>query len=438
MMAIRKFFVKLIKKYMNILFPTHHFTDDPRSGIEAGIWNFPKHLAKNGHKIFVVTCSLELFNESKKSLRKKNIFIYQIYNFKTHGLGYTESFMTFVFSFFLRFFYKFDWVFLVDESKSPFSYFKFGAKLASRILTPRNKSMETFFNSGDWLYDKQRKDVGEGWDERKLPFLYKIFRFIAIRIWFKLFPVYNIHQNVDILFCEGKNTFFYYNGREKINAVYLPLGVENNRFDSFRGDVERNYNDFIFLFIGRILKMKGIYYLIESFKRLLKKYPNMKLWIIGNAFGEYKENLLRDIQGFEDRIILLGKKSRKDVVRYMKSSDVVVDPMIWANFSSVALEALYCKKPLIAPLGGNSKDFVVDGISGFLVDSRNINDLTEKMEFFYLNQDEAKEMGKRGFSFVDKYLVWEKVVKIVENNLIFFDNKQKIKKLNRKYENYDY
>lgn len=424
---------------MNILFPIHHFTDDPKSGIETGMWNFPKHLALKGHKVFVVATSVNLVNETKKTLKEKNIFLYQIYNYKTHGVGYTEAFMTFVFSAFLRVFYKFDWIFIVDEASTPFSRFKFGAKLASRILTPRNKEMVNFFNSGDWLYDRQRKDVGEGVDSTRDHLIYRISRFISIKIWYKFFPVKEIGENSDILFCEGKNTLNYYKKEKNKNAVYLPLGIEKERFDGYKGDIPRNKDEFIFIFVGsRIIKSKGIYYLIESFKNLNKIYPDTRLWLIGDAFGEYKEKLINGIKGFEDKIDLLGKQPRESIVRYMKSCDAVVDPMVWANFSSVSLEALYCKKPLITPLLGNSKDFVEDGVSGFLVDSRDVVLMAEKMKYFYLNRDESRKMGEEGFKFVNNYLTWDKVVKIVEDNMIFLNDKKKIRKLNKIYENFSY
>lgn len=422
---------------MKILAPMHHFTDNPTSGIEAGLWNFVKSLAESGNKIFVVAVSTNLTNETKETLKKKNIFLYQIYNYKTHGMGYTESFMIFIFSILLRVFHKFDWIFIIDEAKTPFSNFKLGSKLASRVLAPETEVAKEIFTTGEWAYDRKRKDESEGWKNRKVPFFYRLNRFIAIKIWYKLFPVNDRGQNSDILFCEGKEALKYFRGKGRSNPVYLPLGVEDYRFDVAHDIINTN-GKFVYLFLGRILRMKGIYFLIKAFKKLSCKYPDMELWIIGDSFGEYTKELEKEMKGFEDKIKVLGKKGRDDVVRYMKSGSVIVDPMIWANFSSVALEALYCEKPLIAPLYGNSKDFVFDGETGFLVDSRDVDKLAEKMEYYYNNYDEAKKMAEKGKIFVKKYLTWNKVAKIADDNFRFFDDKKKINKLNDMYENYTY
>lgn len=423
---------------MNILIPAHYFTDNPLSGIDTGIWNFCKHLANKGHKIFVVTTSCKLKDETRKSLKSKNINVYCIYNYKTHGLGHTESFMIFIFSLFLRIFYKFDWIFIIDEAKTPFSHFKLGAKLASRVLKAGIDEKKEIFNSGDWAYDRARKDIGAGWQKRKMPLLYFLTRFIAIKFWYRLYPVNLVGENSDILFCEGSEVLNHCRSTKRNNPVYLPLGVESYRFDNFNGNYIDTEKKFVYLFIGRILKMKGIYNLIKSFKILAGKYDNLELWIIGSSFGEYTELLKNDIKGFEDRIKILGEKNREEIVQYIYSCHVVVDPMIWANFSSVALETLYCKKPLIAPLLGNSKDFIKDNISGMLADSRDIISLTEKMDYIYSNYQESKKMGENGYLFVSKYLTWDKVAKIVEDNLLFIDNKGKIDSLNSKYENYNY
>jgi glycosyltransferase involved in cell wall biosynthesis len=423
---------------MNILVPVHHFTDDPKSGIDTGLWNFSKHLAGAGHKIFVVATAVDLINETSASLRRKNIYLYKICNYESHGLGQTEALMIFFFSLLLRLFYKFDWIFIIDEARTPFSHFKLGAKLGSRILAPESSLARGIFNSGDWVYDRQRKDTGQGWDQRPVPLFYKTWRWFAFMIWYKLFPVKDKGQNSDILFCEGKESLDYYRMTNRNNPVYLPLGVENYRFDAWLGTRIDVKHKFVYLFVGRILRMKGIYHLIEAFKKLADKYSDIELWVIGGSYGEYREKLFSDIRGYENRITILGEKSREEVVLYMKSCQVVVDPMIWANFSSVALEALYCGKPLIAPLYGNTKDFVKDGYSGFLVDSRNVILLQDKMDFFYNHYDQAEIMGKFGQDFIKKYLSWEKVSKIVENNFVFFGDKEKIRKLNETYENYKY
>ena len=397
---------------MRILVPTHHFTDNPTCGVDIGIWNFVKYLAEFGNSVYVVTTSLSLRYETRKSLKKKGINIYKVYNYKNHHLDETEAFVTFLFSCFLRIFLKFDWIFIIDEARTPFSRFKLGAKLAARVIRPKTKEVEKF-KGDDWEYDRKRKNIAEGVDSDKRPVLYRAIMFFAVRVWYRIFPIKVSAENADLLFCEGGETLRYCKKIGRKNAIYLPLGVEDYRIDKQEGEIETN-GHFVYLFVGRILRMKGIYYLIDAFKQLSHMYPDVRLWIIGKANGEYKDRLVAELRGYEDKIKFFGEKNRDEIFKYMKSSHVVVDPMIWANFSSVVLEALYCGKPTIAPLGGNAKDFIKDGFNGFLVDSRDISRLRERMEYFYTHYDEAKKIGERGKVYVKEHLTWRKVAKNVE------------------------
>jgi len=420
---------------MKILLPVHYFSDDPQSGFNTELWNFPSQLAKKGYEVFIVTTASHLVHETKKSLAEKNIYLYQIYNFKNHGLGYTEALMTFLFSVWLRLFHKFDWIFVLDAAKTPFSRFKLGAKLAGRIFIPETPEMLEFFNSGDWKYDRSHKDESEGIDTARAPFIYRCFRFLAYRIWYKVFPIKNIAENADLLFTQGKEPLEYARSMGRKNPVYLPNVVQPSWFDDFDGKIIDNNEKFVFLFIGRILKSKGIFNLIPVFNSLAKKYPKIELWIVGPSNGFYTDLLKQAVNGFEDKIKILGPKNHDEVTRHIMSCDVVVDPFTYASFSTVALEALYCKKPIIAPLLGDTKDVVKEGITGYLVDSRKPEQLMAKMEQCITNYAEALELAKNGHEVVKKFFTCDKTAEIIDANFCFYGDREKLDVINKNYEN---
>lgn len=402
---------------MNILMPVHVFTDDPKSGLHTVIWNTAKHLAAKGNKIYIITTFLELYHETKASLKQKNIYLYKVYNFEVHNLGPAEALMTFIFSGLLRLFTKFDWIYIIDTSKTPFSTFKLGAKLACRILTPPTPEREKIYQGSDWSYDRQHKDFEEEWEKRKLPFSYRLIRFLAINIWFKIFPVKQVGENADLLFCQGQETLSYYKKLGYHNVFYLPNGIEDYRFDNYQGDLIKTNNRFIYLFIGRIVKRKGIFYLLAAFKELAKKYSDIDLWIVGKGSKELTDLFKKETGELLDRrIFLFGELNREEIVKYLKSVNVIIDSSVISSFSSTILEGLYCKKPVIGPAYGGNQDFVKDGSSGFLVDVTNLEVLKEKMEFYYCKRSEAEEMAQRGYEFVKNNLTWSKVTDIIQEN----------------------
>lgn len=409
---------------MRIFVPVHHFTDDPTSGIETGLWNFPLQLAEAGHEVHVFTLSSKLVHHTKAELRKKGIRLYQILQYKTHGLDKTVSFLSWVGYALLRLKYRYDWVFIIDAGLTHFGRFPLGAKVAARVLVSQDPATQAFFQTGDWLFDRQRKDEAEGWRTQTPPFFFRVCRFLAEQIWYRYLPVHEVGEKSDILFCEGSSTYAYYRALYPTRAAYLPLGVENYRFDTTPHTSAEAQKKFAFLFVGRIQRMKGIYYLIEAFRRLAAIYPAIELWVVGRHHGIYSDLLAQHLDGLEDRVRVLGEADRSTVIRYLRACQVVVDPMIWANYSTIALEALYCEKPLIGARNGNTKDFVRDGETGFLVDARDVSELSSVMEHVYTHYPEAVEGAKKGSQFVKDHLTWKKVGHLVEKHFLLFDDKR--------------
>ena len=402
-------------KLMNILIPTHYFSDEPLSGLHTVIWNTVKSLSDKGHSIYVISTFVKLNKESVKGLADKRIFVYRVINFQTHNLDKADSLAIFLRAITLRLFHKFDWIYIIDTSVTPFSRFKLGAKLACRVLSPKTPEAEVIFNGPDWSYDRARKDFEENWQERIPPISYRLIRFLAEKLWFKVFPVNEIGKNADIFFCQGKNTEKFYSEVSKSKIICLPNGVEDYRFDAVPAPVSDNRN-FKYLFVGRIARRKGVFYLLEAFKKVADKHENVELIIVGKGSDELVAELKKKASGLltDKKVRLLGELGRNEVIGLMKSADVIVDPMLYAGFSTVAAEGLYCKKPVIAPLFGGTGDFIKDGQNGFLVDARNVNDLADKMEFYYSNPEIASGMAQEGYEYVKSNLTWDKVVGVID------------------------
>lgn len=400
---------------MKILLPVHHFTDNPKSGLLTVIWNTAKYLAEGGHQVYVIAGIVVLSSESVSTLKSRGIHVYDIFHFQTHNLDKAEAFSIFCFSSLLRLFKKFDWIYVIDSSATPFSKFKLGSRLACRIISPVTDEASAIIQGPDWSYDRAHKDYEEGWEQRGVPFLYKIARLLATKIWFPIFPT-RVGENADILFCQGRELEEFYHSHSQARVVYLPNGVESYRFDMDKA--ASSHAGYFYTFIGRIAKRKGILYLIEAFKKLANRHNDVYLNIIGRG----SENMYREVEKLsgqllkDGRITLLGEQDRESTVHIMQNSDVIVDPMLYAGFSTVVLEGLYCQKAVIAPRYGGTKDFIRDGENGFLVYSKNIEELFERMEFYYINKERGRDMAKCGYEYVKNNLTWSAVTDILIRN----------------------
>jgi len=110
--------------------------------------------------------------------------------------------------------------------------------------------------------------------------------------------------------------------------------------------------DTIIISMGRLQKNKGFDILIDSFSRVIKLYPNSKLFIAGEDYGE-KENLSKQIVELklEKEIFLIGEIIGEDKVSFFANSDLFVLPSFSESFGNVYIESLASGTPIVASKG---------------------------------------------------------------------------------------
>jgi glycosyltransferase involved in cell wall biosynthesis len=122
----------------------------------------------------------------------------------------------------------------------------------------------------------------------------------------------------------------------------------------------------IILNIGYLRKVKGQKYLIDAMKQITKDYPDVVCYIIGD--GALKSKLQKQINGLslENKVILTGGKSHKEIPDWMNAIDLFAFPSLSESFGVVQLEALACGKPVVATRNGGSEYVIKNDEVGFL------------------------------------------------------------------------
>ena len=179
-------------------------------------------------------------------------------------------------------------------------------------------------------------------------------------------------------------------------------------------------NKFIFGFVGRIIDRKGISELYESFSRLYKDSPNIRLLLVGpleeNQIGN--KNLINQINNHVG-IINIGKVSHEEVPKYLSLMQVFVLPAYWEGFGNVLIQAAAMGVPVISTYSTGCKDAVKDNFNGELVNIGNIEDLTSVMLKFSKDFDLLKKYSENGVKWSENFsqeLIWSGLHNLYQEN----------------------
>ena len=167
-------------------------------------------------------------------------------------------------------------------------------------------------------------------------------------------------------------------------------------------------DDFIISFCGRLIKEKGILELIKAVKKI--NNPNIKLMIMGSsAFLGGKENnftelLKKETIGYESIIKFTGYINNWDIYKYFSISSIFVFPSICEDAAGLsAIEAMVCKKPIIATNSGGVIEYLNEK-SSIIVDKSNVIDnLVVAINKFYNERDNLKNMGEISYKHALKF-----------------------------------
>jgi glycosyltransferase involved in cell wall biosynthesis len=173
--------------------------------------------------------------------------------------------------------------------------------------------------------------------------------------------------------------------REKITVI--PSWVEMPRVDS-RVDVEgfRIAHGLVgrkvILFVGRLLPVKGLNYLIEAAKQAETR-PTVV--IIGDEAPGYAgclESLLQQVKRseLEERVLFLGRFAREDLEAAYEAADLFVLPSLGEGLPMVLLEAMAHGKCAVATDVPGNRDVIKDGWNGVLVEARKPAELARKID----------------------------------------------------------
>ncbi len=165
-----------------------------------------------------------------------------------------------------------------------------------------------------------------------------------------------------------------------------------------------NTDHLIFLFVGRLLKDKGIYEFVEAAKEIKKEFPSIEFWVVGGFDTNPTAVKEEEVLCWQRNGYIKYFGYQDNVFQYYTKSSVFVLPSYHEGTPRTNLEAMAVGRPIITTDAPGCRETVVNNMNGFLIKVKDSEALAEKMRFFIQNPNKILEMGLASYHIaVEKY-----------------------------------
>lgn len=194
-------------------------------------------------------------------------------------------------------------------------------------------------------------------------------------------------------------------------------GVDLTQFD-FTPEPENGTTNVILT--ARMIVEKGIYLLTEAAERLRSKYEDkVEFWLVGMIDDHPGAPTKEELESHCDGKYIKWLGYRTDVKELLKQSHIMAFPSYYMEgLPKSLIEAEAIGRPIITTNSVGCKDTVVDGENGYLIQPKDVDALTEKLDLLLGDKELRLKMGKAARAYAEKYFDIE-VVK--ERHLAIYD-----------------
>lgn len=168
---------------------------------------------------------------------------------------------------------------------------------------------------------------------------------------------------------------------------------------------------FTFVFIGRVVRDKGINELVKAFEKLYRENPAVRLVVVGQ-FEEKLDPVLPEVKEMMQNCLEIEMVGyQKDVRPFLLASDVLVLPSYREGFPNVVMQAGAMGLPCIVTDINGCNEIIVPNENGMIIPPKNEEALYGAMKYAVEHSREMKKMGERARPLIvnrfEQHIVWE-------------------------------
>lgn len=194
--------------------------------------------------------------------------------------------------------------------------------------------------------------------------------------------------------------------------TFQPLARDSADVEKLRRETGLLQSNLVVGFVGRLVKQKGLPYLLAAGEFLVNRFPNVRFVIVGD--GSLRGELERTAALMApSHFLFLGE--RRDTPRLMTLFDMLVVPSEWEGMPIVNLEAMASGRPVVAFAVDGIPEQVVDGETGLLVPCRNVAALAGAIAQLLENPSQREQMGLAGRRRVEQHFDVRTMARTIES-----------------------
>jgi glycosyltransferase involved in cell wall biosynthesis len=222
--------------------------------------------------------------------------------------------------------------------------------------------------------------------------------------------------NLDFSLREGlypreKGTVIHYGSANGVNMTRFDAAQRANWGGETRRQLGIDPGDFIFGWVGRVTRDKGVNELIDAFTAISCDASSAHLLMVGFMEGSgVRPDVLATMEN-HPRVHYVGLQYQ--IEKYYAAMDVLVVPSYREGFGSFALEAQSMEIPVISTDIPGPQEAIINGETGILVPPQDVDSLIEAMLRLENDQGMRRRMGKTGRELVKQRFeqqgLWEKI-----------------------------
>lgn len=222
--------------------------------------------------------------------------------------------------------------------------------------------------------------------------------------------ILNFSDNINYV---SDDTYKHYDKR----GLIIPNGVDTDKYyldKKRRKKMRLKYNvgdSFVILFVGRLTFTKGIYELLEALGKLkITASTDFRLVNVGLTKEQNIDRYLEVVERLDLNQNIINVQQQKDIAGFYNMSDVFLLPTYTEGMPFALLEAMASEMVVIASDVGDIGALIEHEKNGFLIKSKDVEDIFEKLIWCINNQEASKILGKNARNTVERKFNFNQMV----------------------------